>query len=365
MTNNKTRFLICLAVLITATCSAVAQSQLMIPFNTSFNHSDNHWIAWMPTHPLYESIEVRSNPGPTAVTVQVFFTERAGGKNQIHYFNSDAAAKAFRGPAAYYREMVYTVTGAKGSPQAVDLRFSDKDNRPVELSMKFAPGQPLSDLHAGLTNQMGHNRDHLFLIFFREKAASAAESRLFIDGQDFSINAQRATSEEQLTRTGYRSNAFIVTFPFGKSQYLWKDGVLTNSWRRSFRSSAQSDGGATYRSEVADGSKVEIITTSSGDMREYKHLRGKHVVRMLFQPALPSLASAREGQRIRYEVSINDFGVLVQGVAAIRESGNRIVIDWQHELPEWSKGYHFTSVVQRTNDGYDLEVVRTRANPVK
>ena len=149
---------------------------------------------------------------PGGASVQVFFTERAGGKSQVHYFNTEAAAKAFRGPAAHFREIVYHVTGEKGSPQGLEVRFNDKDNKPVELSMEFSPGQPLSDVHAGLTNQMGHNRDILFLIFFREKAASAVHNRIVIGGQDFSITAERATSAEQLSRTGYRSNAFVVTF---------------------------------------------------------------------------------------------------------------------------------------------------------
>jgi len=345
---------------------AQSETPLLIPFNTSFNHSDNHWIAWMPTHPLYEAVEVRSHPdaqSPKGVSVQVFFTERAGGKNQVHYFNTDAAAKAFRGSAALYRDIAYTAAGAKGSPQNLDVKFKDKDDRPVELSMEFGPKQPMSDLHAGLTNQMGHNRNVIFLLFFREKAASAAKNRILIDGQDFSINAERATSEEQLSRTGYRSNIFVFTIPYGKSQYTWKDGSLANSWRRTFKGVTGPGGERVFRSEVADGTSIEAVTTSSGDLREYRHLNGTHTVRWTFQPALPSILSAQDGQRIRYEASIDNFGVQVHGTAVVQKSNDRLVIEWQHESPEWTKGYHFQSIVQSTPAGYDLEVKNPQTSP--
>jgi len=168
---------------------------------------------------------------------------------------------------------------------------------------------------------MGHNRDVLFLIFFREKAASAVRNRIVIGGQDFSITAERVTSAEQLSRTGYRSNAF-VTFPFGKSQYAWPDSALTNPWRRTFRAIQGPDGQETFRSEVADGTKIEILTTSC-------------------------------------------FGVLVHGIAAVQKSGERIVIDWQHVSPAWAKGYHFQSIAQSTANGYDLEVRRTQADSAR
>ena len=343
----------------TPQAQAQSETPLLIPFNTSFSHSDNHWIAWMPTHPLYEAVEVRSHPdaqSPKGVSVQVFFTERAGGKNQVHYFNTDAAAKAFRGTAALYRDIAYTAAGAKGSPQNLDVTFKDKDDRPVEISMEFGPKQPMSDLHAGLTNQMGHNRNVLFLLFFREMAASAAQNRILIDGQDFSINAERATSEEQLSRTGYRSNAFVFTIPFGKSQYTWKDGVLANSWRRTFNAVSRPGGERVFRSEAPDGTRIEAVTTSSGDVREYRHLNGAHTVLWSFQPALPSILSAQHGQRIRYEASIDNFGVQVHGTAVVQKSNDRLVIEWQHESPEWTRGYRFQSIVQSTPAGYDLEV---------
>lgn len=352
---------------LTPMARAQSETPLLIPFNTSLAHSDSHWILWMPTHPNYEAVEARSTPdprSPNGATVQVFFTERAGGKNQVHYFNSEAGAKAFRGGGGLYREMTYAVVGAKGSPQGVDIKFRDKDDRPVELSMTFGEGQAMSDLHAGLANQMGHNRDALFLLFFREKAASALKNRIVIDGQDFSITAERATSAEQLSRTGYRSNVFIFTFPFGKSQYFSKDGVVSNSWRRTFKA-IDAPGGKMYRGDVADGTRIEIMTTPAGEVTEYRHLNGAHIGRIAFRPALPSLTSAREGQRIPYEAWFDSFGVVVRGTALIQRSEGQIVINWQHESPEWTKGYHFQSIVQTTAAGYDLEVRKTPSSSAR
>lgn len=58
-----------------------AQGQPLVPFQTNFSHSENHWILWTPKHPVYEAIEVRSadnNQSPGGKSIRVFFTERAG-----------------------------------------------------------------------------------------------------------------------------------------------------------------------------------------------------------------------------------------------------------------------------------------------
>ena len=356
---RKSWFAFIAAVLIPPSLAeAQAPAPLLIPFNTGFSHSDNHWIAWMPTHPVYEAIEVRS----TGTEVRVFLTERAGSKKQIYYFNTEAAAKAFQGEG-YYRAINYTAQGEPGGPVNLDVQFHDKNDRAIELSLHFAPGQRLSDQHAGLTNQMGHNAEVLFLIFFREKAASAAQIHLVMDGQDYSITSESATSAEQLTRTGYRSNAFVATFLYGQSQYVWRDGKLTNSWRRVFERVTGPEDGAVYRAKVPDGPTIEIVTNSGGEMREYRHLIGDHVFRVRFSPVLPSLQSAQTGQRVHYQASIDEFGVLVQGTAVVRKSGNQISIDWQHDSPAWARNYHFQSTIQPTANGYDLEVRKTPAPP--
>lgn len=342
--------------------TAQSPPPLLVPFNTSFSHSDNHWIAWMPTHPIYEAIEVRSTPdplSPNGVDVRVFLTERAGGKNQVHYFNTAAAAKAFRGQG-FHRSINYTARGEPGGPVSLDVKFDDKDGRPVDLSLHSAPGQPMSDQHAGLTNQMGHNADILFLIFFREKAASAAQVQLMMDGKDYSITSANAASAEQLTRTGYRSNAFVVTFVYGQSQYDWKDGNLTNSWRRVFQPVNGPHPGQTYRSKVADGTIIEVVTNPASEMVEYRHLSGEHVIRLTFSPALPSVRSAKTGLRVRYEASIDNFGVQVQGTAVVQRSDDKIIIDWQHDSPAWTKGSHFQSTIQSGPNGYALDVRKSR-----
>ena len=361
MSSRIVRLLACGLVVAGVTNGSHAQSESawLIPFNTSFSHSDHHWIFWMPTHPVYESIEARTHvdsASPDGMSMQVFFTERAGGKNQVHYFDTERAANAFRNGLGVYRPMQSTVTGNTGAPRDLEIEFHDKDDQQVQLSMSFGKSQPLSALHAGLTNQMGHNRDVLFLLFFREKAATASANRVVIGGKDFSITPANATSEEQLSRTGYRSNAFVVTFPFGRSQYTWKDGVLSNSWRRTFRAAPAS--GTLVRSAVADGTTIELTTTPTGEITEYRHWNGRHVVRLSFDPALPSVTTARDGQRVRYAASMDDFGVQVRGTAVVRRSNDRIAIEWQHESPEWTRGYRFQSVVQPTPTGYDLEVSR-------
>lgn len=76
----------------------------VIPAHMSIQHWDNHWFVWLPTHPIYEAVEVMSNDAPNEQPlVWVFFTERDGAKTQIHYYNDQAQVRAH--PGSFYRQM--------------------------------------------------------------------------------------------------------------------------------------------------------------------------------------------------------------------------------------------------------------------
>lgn len=368
MTNNKMRWMICVAALALAGTTSQAQSQPMIPFNTSFSHSEHHWIMWIPKHPVYEAIEVRSNDNPQSPngkSITVFFTERAGGKNQVYYFNEESAAKRWtqiKKQQAYFRDIEYRTEGTTGKPMSLFVKFKDKDDISVELTMQFGKDQELTTEHAGLANQMGHGAEALFMIFYREKVSTATRSQLLIGGEDFSTKAGDAGGTEQMAHNGYRSNIYVATIAYGKSSFSWDENGLTNSWRRVFKRVANTGKDTIYRSNKADDQTViELVTNSAGEIRQYKHLLGEHTYQIEFEPALPNLNSAKTGQSVNYRISLDNFKNLVEGVVSFKREETGIVLDWQHQTPNWTKGYFFQSIIRpNSTSGYDLEVVRKK-----
>lgn len=343
-----------------------AQVQPLVPFQTNFSHSQHHWILWTPKHPVYEAVEVRSsdNPqSPDGTSVRVFFTERAGAKNQVYYFNEEAVAKHFR-LEAHYRSIEYRAEGQPGKPLDLYVKFKDKDDRLVELTMQFEKGQELSAQYAGLTNQMGHGADFNFLVFFREKAASVARTKLLIGGEDFSLTPENAPQGSQLfVRSGYRSNIYVATIAYGKGSFRWSQNNLTSSFGpRTFKKASESDKEIIYRSNlVEDRTMIELVTNSKGEIRQYRHLLDAHVFQIEFEPALPSIASARTGQSVKYSVSLDSFKNLVQGLVSTSKENDVIQLDWRHLAPPWTKDYYFTSIIKpNAGGGYDLELVRKK-----
>lgn len=341
-----------------------AQTQPLVPFQTNFSHSEHHWILWTPKHPVYEAIEVRSaNNGKS---IRVFFTERAGGKNQVFYFNEASLAKRFR-HEAYHRDIEYRADGQPGKPLDLFIRFKDKHDQPVELEMKFAAQQELTLQHAGLTDQMGHGADWSFLIFFREKTASMATNKLLIGGEDFSITPELARGTQLFWRSGYRSNIYVATIAYGKSKFQWNQNELTSSFRRVFKVASSKDNEVLYRSNpFEDQTTIELVTNSTGEIRQYRHLLRPHVFRIDFDPALPTIKSARTDQTVKYSISLDSFTDLVLGLVSVKKQNDTVKFDWQHETPAWTRNYHFTSVIRLAPDGgYDLEVATKRLKSSK
>lgn len=341
-----------------------AQEQPLVPFQTNLSHSEHHWILWTPKHPVYEAIEVRSadNPeSPDGKSIRVFFTERAGGKNQVYYFNEEAVAKRWR-QLAYYRSIEYRTEGKPGKPLDLFVKFKDKDGQLVELTMQFAEGQELSQQHAGLTDQMGHGADWTFLIFFREKTASIAKNKLFIGGEDFSITPELARGTQLFMRSGYRFNIYVATIAYGKSSFTWNQNELTASFRRTFKRVSGTDNEVIYRSNLSeDRNLIELVTNAKAEILQYRQILGPHVFRIEFDPALPTIKSAKSGQSVKYRLSLDNFTNLVEGLVSVKRDQDTVQLDWQHEAPSWTRNYHFTSIIRPGTDGsYSLEVVRKK-----
>lgn len=345
---------------------ADAQVQPLVPVQTNFSHSQHHWILWLPKHPLYEAIEVRSSDNPQAPngkSVTVFFTERAGAKNQVYYFNEEALVKRSR-MAAHYRNIEYRATGDLGKPLGLSVKFQDKDDRLVELTMQFESGRELSPQYAGLTSQSGHSADYIFLIFLREKTASMSSNKLLIGGEDFSLTpANDPPGARLLARSAYSSNIYAATIVYGKSSFQWKQNELTTAFQgRTFKKVAGAEKETIYRSNPAgDRSLIELVTNAQGELRQYKHQLNAHVFQIEFTPALPTIASVKAGQTIKYSITLDGFRNLIEGVMSVQKEADLVQFDWQHQTPAWTKDYLFTSSVKPTvGGGYDLQVGRKK-----
>ena len=338
-----------------------SNAQPLIPFQTSFSHSEHHWILWTPNHPVYEAIEVRGADGTPGKSIRVFFTERAGGKKQVFYFNEESLAKRFR-HESHYRDIEYRADGQPGKPLDLFVKFKDKNDQTVELTMKFAAQQELTSQYAGLTDQMGHGADSSFLVFYREKTASMTTNKLVIGGEDFSLTPELARGTQLFWRSGYRSNIYVATIAYGKAKFTWDQNELTSSFRRVFKIVSETKNEVLYRSNLfEDRTVIELMTNSNGEIRQYKHLLGPHVFLIDFDPALPTVKSARNDQVVKYSTSLDGFTNLVQGLVAVRKQNDTIEFDWQHDSPAWTRNYHFTSIIRPTADGgYDLEVATKR-----
>ena len=157
----------CLAGLI-APANAAAP---VVPLVTAHHHWDHHWFVWLPRHPVYESVEVMSidSAGGFYRAVWVFFTERHGGKRQVHFFDDRQIVEGF--PGSHYRPIDYERSGSPGQGQSVRVALTGLDDVPIEIVVDLAD-RPLTRTGAGLTNQSGHSADTLFLLFHRDRPAA-------------------------------------------------------------------------------------------------------------------------------------------------------------------------------------------------
>jgi len=204
----------------------------------------------------------------------------------------------------------------------------------VDASRDFEPGG------AGLTNQSGHSAGALFLIFFREKNVRATDSRLTIGGQDFSFPKDPSIAARYPFQAAYSSNIFVTAIPYGRTRVTIESNRITLPSGQSLKLLRQSDLGTVYRTEgVTAGTMLTIDVDTRGQLRSYDQAEGGHTFRVLFDPALPTAT----GGRAHYRMSLDQFEGLITGVATVMTDGAAVSVEWNHEMPEWTRDYRFTS----------------------
>jgi hypothetical protein len=360
----KTLLLAIAAAALTLISTVHSVGQPLVPINTGFSHWDHHWIMWTPQHPVFEAVEVMTvanSESPKGTLVRVFFTERAGGKKQVYYFNNAAVAKRWP-TGAFFREIEHQISGEPGKPLNLIVKFKDRNDLPVELSFTFDSKQTLSKEYAGLTDQSGHGAENVFLLFFRELTATAGGSKLLIGGEDYSIKRDLPGGMQAFYRTGYRLNLYVATIVYGETQFDWKQNELASSRGFVFKKVSDANGEVIYRTDQrADKTVVEFSTNTAGELREYRHRLGPHTLKIEFDSTLPSAKSAKSGQNIRYRISLENVTKLVEGNVIIKSEGSVITYEWQHESPAWTKNYHLISTINLTsNNRYTLNLARKK-----
>jgi hypothetical protein len=220
-------------------------------------------------------------PGhPGHPLVWAFFTERGGAKHQVHYVNDSAIAKGWQGEV-YYRPMQYAISDLSNGARNLQISFVDKDGQEVQFSADFSRSTPLTIENAGLTNQIGHDADSFFLIFFREKHTTTTSLQFLIGGKDYSF---RETEETQAFRfhAAYSRNIYVATINYNNFELIRAGDAIHISRGGTFR--WDSANFAWIEDKNLFGSETRLTLNSRGALRAYECWDHGHVFRFAFTP---------------------------------------------------------------------------------
>jgi len=336
-----------------ATAELAALNQPVIPFQTRFSHWDHHWFLWTPEHPTYESIEVASRSrGAGPDLVWAWFTERAEGKKQVHYFNDGVVAGSV--PGSYYRVMEYRTQGEVGAPLDLYARFADKDDAPVEWSVRVDRGRGFDPQGAGLTDPSGHGANRFFLVFFRERNQRTTDSRLTIGDRDYSFPRDPAIVRRFPFQAAYSFNVFSAIVPYAQGRVETGSETIKLPSAELLQLQSHTDATTVYGTEPSDArGAVSVEVTPGGELWTYTQKDRDHIFRVTFDPPLPTIT----GGQTRYRMAFDEFDGAVEGMAVVRWGPSGLTVDWRPERPEWATAYPLRSTLTNLSSmGYDISV---------
>lgn len=332
----------------------------VVPFNSNFwSYWTHYWTTWLPDHPVYEMIELTAyeNPAdPADVLVRIFLTERAGSKKQYFYLNDEAETRRSRANS-YFRDIAFRRSGVAGGPQDLEVSFTDKDGVPIHWSIRFGPDARLRDHGAGLTPSI-HSVGSVLLLALRTRTVDTHDDRVSFGDIDYA--SKRAADDlTRGTRSWFNPDYYSAVIIHGKVAFTWKDGVLTNGWGRTFTRAAGK--GGWYRSQsLGPENYIAFRTDRRGGLRSYSHFSRGHSLNFAFEPAIPSVARARGGEKVRFSASFDDRKPLMTGeVRVSRPRPDLINLEWVPTGPEWAIGRDFRSTIRTTETGYELVTMET------
>ena len=336
----------------------------VVPLVTTHHYWDHHWFVWLPRHPVYESAEIM-----TIDTVEipyravwVFFTERDGGKRQIHFFDDRRIVESFAG--SHYRTIDYERTGTPDRGQSVRVSLIGLDDVPIDIAIDLAD-QPLNRIGAGLTDQSGHAADILFLLFHRERNALARTNEVHIGGSDYSFRTEDDPEGKYRFKASYSAGIQIGIIPFGRWTFTRDEMRLSApAAGLSFTSAAHDAGTRLTASPPGYRNRIAVDLDATGALTGYRHDAGTHRLGIELDAALPLADDAPQTTR-GFSVHLNPDMPVARGVVISEpmEGGRRLT--WRIRSPGWAEDYPFESTIRANGSGYELTIRSLRRLPTR
>ena len=333
-----------------------------VPLVTSHHYWDHHWFVWLPRHPFYEGVEIMSidTVGNPYRAVWVFFTERDGGKRQVHFFDDRRIVEGFAG--SHYRPIDYERSGTPGRGQSVRVSLTGLDDVPIEIAIDLAD-QPLNRIGAGLTDQSGHAADTLFLLFHRDRNALAKTNEVQIGGSDYSFRTDDDPEGKYRFKASYSAGIQIGIIPFGRWTFSRDETRLSAAAADlSFTGAAHDAGTRLTASPPGYRERIAVDLDAAGALTGYRHDTGTHRLVLSLEGVLPLANDAPRTTR-ELAIHLDPDTPVARGevISEPMESGRRLT--WRIRSPGWAEGYPFESIIRRDGSGYELTIRSLRRLP--
>ena len=333
----------------------------VVPLVTAHHHWEHQWFVWLPRHPVYESVEVMSvdSAGDHFRAVWVFFTERHGGKRQVHFFDNRRIVEHF--PGSHYRPIEYERSGAPGRGQSVRVALVGLDDVPIEIAVDLAD-QPMTRTGAGLTDQSGHAADSLFLLFHRERNALTRANEVRIGGRDYSFRAGDDPHGKHRFVAAYSAGIQIAAVPFGRWSFSRQETRLDAAAAGLSFAVTEPDGGMRLTASAPGyRSRIAVDLDTGGALAGYRHDAASNRLEFKLDAALPLAVGAPPARR-ELAVHMNPDEPIARGEVVSEPTAGGRRLTWRLHSPPWAADYPFESIITPNGDGYAL-VIRIEQDP--
>ena len=326
----------------------------VVPLVSHHQYWDHHWFVWLPRHPVYESVEIMSidAAGSPYRAVWVFFTERHGGKRQLHFFDDRRIVENF--PGSHYRPIIYRRSGAAGRGQSVRAALTGLDGEGIEIAVDLAD-RPLTPVRTGLTDQSGHSADRHFLLFHRDRNALARSNEVRTGGRDYSFRPGDDPMGKHGFMAAYSARIQAAVIPFGRWSFVRRETTLiATAAGLSFSVAA---GGGMRLTAPMPGyrNRISVDLDAGGALAAYRHDAATHRLALSLDATLPLAPDAPRAVR-RFAIHLDPDEPVARGevVSAPMAGGRRLI--WRFRVPHWAAAYPFESVIRPNANGHTLTI---------
>ena len=349
------RGLFSVVVALSCLIGPVAPASAVVPLVTFHQHWDHHWFVWLPRHPVYESVEVMSidSAGGYYRAVWVFFTERHGGKRQVHFLDDRQSVEHF--PGSHFRPIDYERSGMQGKGQSVRVALTGVDDVPIEIVVGMAD-RPLTRTGAGLTDQSGHSVDSHFLLFHRDRNSLAQTNEIRIGGRDYSFRAGDDPTGRHRFMAAYSADIQIASVPFGHWSFSRHEAGLSASEAGLSFAVTEPDGGMRLTApQPGYRNRIVVDLNAGGALTRYRHDAATNRLAFELEAALPLAVDVPPAAR-EFAIHMNPEEPVARGevVSEPTQGGRRLT--WRLHSPPWAADYPFESIIKMNGDGHALEI---------